>query len=75
MKYAILKVINGNFFVHAEGIANLASAKANYHGLCQTLWNAEDVISGYVKLVNEHLEVEPGYEEYIHHSEPENEGE
>lgn len=40
MKYAIVKVINGNYFIHAEGITNLDSAKAQFHGLCQTLWNA-----------------------------------
>ena len=45
MKYAIIKVINGNYFVHAEGITNLENAKAQYHGLCQTLWNASDVIT------------------------------
>lgn len=67
MKYAILKVINGNYFVHAEGIATVAQAKVVYHGLCQTLWNAADVITAYVMIADEQLDVVEGYKEYIHH--------
>lgn len=70
MKYAILKVINGNYFVHAEGITDLANAKTQYHGLCQMLWNATDVLSAYVEIVNEQLDVVDGYKEYIHHDAP-----
>jgi hypothetical protein len=67
MKYAILKVINGNFFVHAEGITDLTNAKTQYHGLCQTLWNAAEVLSAHVAIVNEQLDVVEGYKEFIHH--------
>ena len=65
--YAIIKVINGNFFVHAEGITELASAKTQYHGLCQTLWNAPDVFNAYVAIVDTQLDVVEGFKEYIHH--------
>lgn len=67
MKFAIVKVINGNFFVHAEGITDLAAAKTQFHGLCQTLWNAPDVITAEVSIVDEQLDVVEGYKEYIHH--------
>ena len=67
MKYAIVKVINGGYFIHAEGITSLATAKTNFHGLCQTLWNAADVISAYVMIVDEQLDCVEGYKEYIHH--------
>ena len=67
MKYAILKCINGNFFVHAEGITDLANAKTQFHGLCQTLWNAPDVITAYVMIADEQLDVVEGYKEFIHH--------
>lgn len=67
MKYAIVKVINGNFSIHAEGITALESAKVTFHGLCQTLWNAPDVITAHVMITNEQLEVVDGYKEYIHH--------
>lgn len=69
MKYAIFKVINGNYFVHAEGITNLDSAKTQYHGLCQTLWNASDVLSAEVMLVDENLYCVEGYRESICHLE------
>ncbi len=67
MKLAIVKVINGNFFIHAEGITAIENAKTQYHGLCQTLWNAPDVISAYVMIVDEQLDVVEGYKEFIHH--------
>ena len=70
MKYAIIKVINGNYFVHAEGITDLASAKTQFHGLCQTLWNADDVITACVAIMDEHLEYVTGYKEFITHPEP-----
>ncbi len=67
MKYAIVKVVNGPFSIHAEGFTEVASAKVTYHGLCQTLWNAADVIKAYVMITDEQLDVVEGYKEYIHH--------
>lgn len=70
MKYSIIKVINGNYFIHAEGITDLASAKAQYHGLCQTLWNATDVITAEVKIMDENLDCVEDYKEFITHDAP-----
>jgi len=67
MKYAIIKVINGNYSIHAEGITDLAMAKTQFHGLCQTLWNAPDVETAYVMLSDEQLDAVDGYKEYINH--------
>lgn len=67
MKYAILKCINGNYFVHAEGITSLESAKTQFHGLCETLWNAQDVITAHVMIADEQFNAVDGYKEYIHH--------
>lgn len=67
MKYAIIKVINGNYFVHAEGFTDLARAKINFHGLCQTLWNTPDVKTAYAMIVDEQLDCVEGYKEFIHH--------
>ena len=67
MKYAIVKVINGNYFIHAEGITDLASAKTQFHGLCETLWNASDVITAEVKIVDENLDCVEDYKEFITH--------
>ena len=67
MKYAIIKTINGNNFIHAEGITDVNNAKVTYHGLCQTLWNAPDVITATVMIVDEQLDCVEGYKEFIHH--------
>lgn len=67
MRYAIIKCINGNYFIHAEGITDISSAKTQFHGLCQTLWNASDVLSAYVMIVDEQLDCVEGYKEFIHH--------
>ena len=67
MKMAITKVINGNFFIHAEGITSLEAAKTQFHGLCQVLWNAPDVLNAEVAIVDEQLDCVEGYKEFIHH--------
>lgn len=67
MKYCIAKVINQNFFIHAEGYTDISKAKVAFHGLCQTLWNAPDVIDAEVAILDEYLNVAEGYKEYIHH--------
>ena len=67
MKYAIIKVINGNYFVHAEGITDVNAARVAYHGLCQTLWNAADVTTAMVMIVDENLDCVERYKEFIHH--------
>lgn len=67
MKYAIIKVINGSYSIHAEGFTSVAAAKVTYHGLCQTLWNAPDVLSAYVMIADEQLDAVEGYKEFIHH--------
>ena len=67
MKYSIIKVINGNYFIHAEGITSLDSAKVTFHGLCQTLWNADDVLSATVIIADENLDAVEGYKEFIKH--------
>ena len=67
MKYAIISVVNGNYKVQAEGITDIGAAKVQFHGLCQTLWNATDVLSAHVMIADEQLNAVEGYIEYIHH--------
>lgn len=67
MKYAIIKITNGNYFIHAEGITSIASAKTQFHGLCQVLWNAPDVITGVVMIIDENGDVVENYKEFIYH--------
>jgi len=67
MKYAVIKVINGTYNIHAEGFQTVEAAKVSYHGLCQTLWNAPDVITASVAIVDEQMDTVEGYKEFIHH--------
>lgn len=67
MKFAIIKVINGNYFIHAEGILDINSAKTQFHTLCASLWNAPDVFTGCVMIADENLDAVQGYKEYIFH--------
>jgi len=67
MKYAIIKVSNGNYFIDSEGITDLDKAKVKFHGVCQTLWNAPDVITACVMIADENLDAVKGYKEVISH--------
>lgn len=67
MTYAVIKVVNGSFIIDAEGYTTVEAAKVRYHGLCQTLWNAPDILNAYVAIVDTQLDVVENYKEYIHH--------
>ena len=67
MKYAIIKVINGNFSIDSEWGTNLNSAKVKFHNVCQTLWNAPDTATAMVMIADENLDAVEGYKEFIHH--------
>ena len=69
MKYAIIKSINGAISVDSE-FSELEKEKVRFHGVSQTLWNAEDVLTAKVMIVDEQLNCVEDYREYIHH-EPE----
>ena len=66
MKYAIIVCVNGSFLVKAEGLT-LESAKVQFHGICQTYWNAPDVARAEVMIVDEQLDCPEGYKEFIKH--------
>ena len=68
MEYAIIKVINGNYNIHAEGITDVNGAKTQFHTLCATLWNAPDVVTACVMITDENLDVVQGYKEFISHA-------
>ena len=67
MVYSIIKVVNHSYFIHSEGITDLSAAKTQFHGLCQTLWNASDVITAMVMIADEQLDAVEGYKELITH--------
>lgn len=67
MTYSIIKVVNGAFSIHAEGYTDISNAKVAFHGLCQVLWNAPDVVTAEVAIMDENLNCAEGYREFIHH--------
>lgn len=71
MKYAIVKVVNGNYAIHSEGITTIENAKTQFHALCQTLWNAPDVITAEVKIMDENLDCVQDSKEFITHPQAE----
>lgn len=81
MKLAIINCVNGNFSVIAEGITTDQAARVQFHDRCKILWNAPDVLTGEVAVLDEQLDVYQGLKELIHHGaqqpapEPEPEGE
>lgn len=56
MQYAIIKVVNGSFAVAVE-TNDEKQANVNFHQLCTTLWNAEDVSLAFVAIVDQHLSI------------------
>lgn len=73
MKFAILQCVNGNFSIKSEW-TDLEKAKVNYHSVCASLWNAADVLTATVCIIDEALIVQMGYKEYVvHEKKPEEE--
>lgn len=70
MVYSIINVVNGSYSIFAEGYTDISKAKVAFHGRCQVLWNASDVITAEVAIMDENLNCAEGYREFIHH-EPE----
>lgn len=68
MKISVISVINGNFKVEAEyQQSQLQGAIVFFHQKCAALWNAEDVTTATVKIVDESLNVLAEKSEMIQH--------
>lgn len=64
-KYALINCVNGNFSVHSEHATKDAGIVA-FHQRSASLWNASDVITARLNLVDENLYVVDGrYTEFI----------
>ena len=65
--YSLVKCVNGNFEVVSEH-NNKQAAIVAFHQMCAALWNAPDVITAVLNLVDENLYVVDGrYTETIKH--------
>ena len=65
-KYSTIKAVNGQFAINTE-TDNLQQAIVQFHSLAQMLWNASDVATAKIAIMDEQLNVVDGYAEYIHH--------
>ena len=70
MKYYVIQSSNENVSIVSEW-SDLNSAIVAYHDRCKILWNAKDVISGVVILVDSSLNTVGGYREFITHEQEE----
>lgn len=72
MKYYVVQSSNGNVSIVSEW-SDLDGARVAYHERCKILWNAQDVITGYVAILDAQLDTVGGYKELITHpvAEPE----
>lgn len=71
MPYSVIKVINGNYTIHAE-CSDIKQAKVSFHSLCASLWNDEETIPliARVEIIDQALN-RVDYEEIIKSAEPE----
>ena len=74
MKYYVIYVVNNSLQLGDGKVtewSDLASAKAKFHSVCQTLWNEKTVLTATVKILDTQLDTVEGYKEFISHVEPE----
>ncbi len=67
MKYAVIQCVNGTFSIVSEHGENLQAARVAFHDRCRILWNASDVIEGYVAIIDSNLTYVDGRIEKITH--------
>ena len=69
-KLFVEKVVNGNAEIVSEWTDNVKGAMVSYHDTCKVLWNADDVLSATVKILDEQLNIYDGKYELINKSQP-----
>ena len=70
IKYYVMFVSNGDLQLGQGNVTewtDLDKAKAKFHSLCNTMWSAKDVITGYVAIIDNQFDIVEGYKEFITH--------
>ena len=75
MKLYVGKIVNHGTLEIVSETTDEQNAKVNFHGTSQNLWNAPDVYTGTVAILDEQFDVYQDYKEFITHPEPEPEPE
>lgn len=70
MKYAVTQCSNGNFKTLAEFDDNIQGALVKFHQTCASLWNAADVKTANVRIIDENQNIVMGKSEDIGHDTP-----
>lgn len=65
MKLFVEKVVNGNPAIVSEWADNEKGANVSFHDTCKALWNADDVETATVKILDENLNCYDGKYEFI----------
>ena len=66
--FAVVTVINGHYEVKSEWAEDkLDKARMAFHEMCRNLWNAPDVASAVVRLVDRNFQTFTNYVEFIGH--------
>ena len=74
--FAVVTIINGNYEVKSEWREDqLDAARKAFHTTCATLWNASDVATATVRLLDRNLNTFCNYVEEIAHEVEEPTGE
>lgn len=68
-KFAIVSVVNGTFSIDSEWGDNLEGARVAFHNRAAALWNAKDIKTAVVRLVNKDFLTYTNYVEEIEHPE------
>lgn len=70
MNLYVIKCVNGTTpTVVSEWKDNESGAMVSFHDTCKVLWNSSDVITGYVKIFDDKLNVYENMSEVITHDE------
>lgn len=73
IRYYVMFVSNGDLQLGQGSVTEwteLDKAKAKFHSLCNTMWSAKDVITGYVVIMDNQFDIVDGYKEFIKHEQP-----
>lgn len=75
MRYAVVQCVNSSFKIVSEHTNDKQAALVKFHDTCKILWNAADVYTGMVKIIDENLDTVDCHMEFISHPKPEPEPE
>ena len=67
MKYAVVKVVNGNFAINSEPGDNLDGAEVAFANLWAALVNATEEVDATIKVVDENFDTVNGDVKHIQH--------